>query len=71
MPRASAFAVYSGVSNETMHMDCAARLYISSGWHLLDDANEIRRIGYVAIVQNKAWILDREDPDKDARFARC
>ena len=31
-PKASAFAVYSGTSKETATCDCAAKLYISSGF---------------------------------------
>ena len=50
VPSASAFAVYSAVSNDTRTCDCADLDQVG----LLDYADQVRRVGQIAVVQEWA-----------------
>ena len=54
MPSASAFAVYSGVSNETCTWRLRGKVVDLGRLHLLHDADKVGRIGQVAVVQEEA-----------------
>ncbi len=53
VPSASEFAVYSGVSNDTRHVTLRGEVVDLVRLHLLDDADQVGRVGQVAIVQEQ------------------
>ena len=57
MPSPSALAVYSGVSNETWTCDLRREIVDLVRLGLLHDADDIGRVGHVAIVQMEAKSL--------------
>ena len=71
VPIASALAVYSGVSNETWTWDLRGQIVDFVGLRFLDDADQIGRIGDVAVVQMEANACLRADRDRDGRPAPC
>ena len=53
-PIASALAVYSGVSNAHMNMALGSEIVDLVGVHLLNETDEICRIGQISIVHEEA-----------------
>ena len=71
VPSASALAVYSGVSKRHLHMALGGEVVDLVGLGLLDDADEVGRVGHVAIVQDETLNRARAGPGRGARCGRC
>ncbi len=56
VPSASALAVYSGVSKRHLHVALRREIVDFSRLHLLHDADEVGRVGHVAVVQEEPHI---------------
>ena len=71
VPSASAFAVYSGVSNDTADVALRRQVVDFVRLHLLDDANQVGGVGQIAVVQLEPHAAARADPDTGDRCDRC
>ena len=54
----SALAVYSGCLEAHRHVALRAQVVDLVGLHLLDDADQVGRVGQVAVVQVEALVVD-------------
>ena len=53
----SALAVYSGVSKDTWTWLCAAKLTDFRRLGYLDNSNEVRRVGEIAVMEEEANVF--------------